>query len=396
VTAALSGLGAASALPPASTAPVGDTALAIDFAALLCALGATPDALPADAIQPALSSGSGEAPVEDETSIPAAVAVPSLDAWQPPAAWPALPPTVPPQAPLPLPPQGPPASGMPVPPLPVPAAAANARSAVAAVAPAVPAGDEAAAADAMPMHALPALEPRPVPQPPAAVRAAERPQDSATNETPPAPPMRVAPTDGHTIACAPAVAAPAAAAEPAASAPVGPAPAEASAAALHPLVAPVAAHAGSSPALAPVPLTIAAPLHSPDFAAVLSVQVSVLARDGVQQAELRLNPAEMGPIAVRIDVADGVNATVHFAVDVAATREVLEAGLPELAGALREAGLTLVGGGVSDASAQRQRHGDGARDLPRRRGDAERDGRRDEVEPAPLLRRARGVVDLIA
>jgi len=85
------------------------------------------------------------------------------------------------------------------------------------------------------------------------------------------------------------------------------------------------------------------------------VQLSVFAKDGVQRAELHLNPAEMGPVSVQI-VMEGTQARIDFGADVAATRHAIEAGLPELASALRDAGFTLAGGGVSQHSGQR---GDG-------------------------------------
>ena len=44
---------------------------------------------------------------------------------------------------------------------------------------------------------------------------------------------------------------------------------------------------------------------------------------------------------------DGTAARVDFGADVAATRAAIERGLPELASALRDAGFTLAGGGVS-------------------------------------------------
>jgi flagellar hook-length control protein FliK len=84
--------------------------------------------------------------------------------------------------------------------------------------------------------------------------------------------------------------------------------------------------------------------------------MSVFAKDGIQQAELHLNPAEMGPVSVQI-VMDGTQARIDFGADVAATRHAIEAGLPELASALRDAGFTLAGGGVSQHSSNR---GDGS------------------------------------
>ncbi|HZW75288.1 MAG TPA: flagellar hook-length control protein FliK, partial [Caldimonas sp.] len=102
------------------------------------------------------------------------------------------------------------------------------------------------------------------------------------------------------------------------------------------------------------PVALATPIDSPDFAAALGVQVSVLARDGVQQAELHLHPVETGPVSIRIEV-DGTNARIDFGVDLAATRHAIEQGLPELASALRDAGLTLAGGGVSQHAGSRPR-----------------------------------------
>lgn len=104
--------------------------------------------------------------------------------------------------------------------------------------------------------------------------------------------------------------------------------------------APQRIDAGPAPTVAlPTPLT------APDFAKALGAQVSLFARDGLAQAELRLTPAEMGPIRVHIAI-DGAQARVDFAADSAATRQVIERAMPELASALREQGLTLAGGGV--------------------------------------------------
>jgi flagellar hook-length control protein FliK len=47
---------------------------------------------------------------------------------------------------------------------------------------------------------------------------------------------------------------------------------------------------------------------------------------------------------------DGTQAQVDFGADRIATRQIIEAGLPELASALRDAGFTLAGGGVSQHS----------------------------------------------
>jgi flagellar hook-length control protein FliK len=138
---------------------------------------------------------------------------------------------------------------------------------------------------------------------------------------------------------------------------------------------------------------IAAPIDTPAFAPALGTTLSLLARDGVQQAQLSLHPAELGPVAVQIAV-DGTQARVDFHAAHAATRAALEASLPELAAALRDSGLTLTGGGVFDQPRQRQ----GETSFTPS-GRAASDGDVAEGDEPPLrlpTTRPRGVVDLIA
>ena len=143
-----------------------------------------------------------------------------------------------------------------------------------------------------------------------------------------------------------------------------------------------------------VDATVATPLGSPDFAQAFAVQVSVLVQDGVHSAELHLNPVETGPVSVRI-VVDGSQARIDFGADALATRQAIEAGLPELASALRDAGMTLQGGGVSQHA--RDPNGEaGSGDGPAaRRGPSGSD----EARAAPVARQrivAAGGVDLYA
>jgi len=105
---------------------------------------------------------------------------------------------------------------------------------------------------------------------------------------------------------------------------------------------------------------VQAPLHGPAFAPELGARVSLMAVDGVQHAELQLNPTDMGPVTVQI-VVDGSQAQVSFHALQAETRQALEQSLPDLAAALQGQGLTLSGGGVFQ---QAQRDADQADDQP--------------------------------
>lgn len=124
---------------------------------------------------------------------------------------------------------------------------------------------------------------------------------------------------------------------------------------------------GASTSAAGAPVTVHSPLHEPGFAPEMASRLTLLASEGVQKAQLHLNPAEMGPVSVQIQL-DGQQAQVEFHAQHAATREVLERSLPELAAALRDAGMTLSGGGVfqqprdtpQDGQAQNQASGQGA------------------------------------
>jgi len=150
-----------------------------------------------------------------------------------------------------------------------------------------------------------------------------------------------------------------------------------------------------APAQTPFEVRLAAALESPAFAPALATQVKWLVHEGVQQARLSLNPAEMGPVAVQI-VVNGTQARVDFSAEMAATRAAIEASLSTLAAALHDSGLTLAGGGVFDGQprhgAQRQDQGAPAQG---RAASATPSAAAGHTAAAPV-RAARGLVDLIA
>lgn len=111
--------------------------------------------------------------------------------------------------------------------------------------------------------------------------------------------------------------------------------------------------------------TLSTPLDSPQFPKALSDQLKLWltgdATQGPMTAELRLNPAEMGPIHIKIAM-EGQTAQVDFAAAALETRQAIEASLPMLSSVLEEAGLSLSGGGVSDQP-QQSAWGDAQRDT---------------------------------
>jgi flagellar hook-length control protein FliK len=155
----------------------------------------------------------------------------------------------------------------------------------------------------------------------------------------------------------------------------------------------VAATTTSKTTDAPPPTaTLPSPIDSPAFAPSLATQVRWWASDGVQQAQLQLNPAEMGPVRVTI-VLDGREARIDFSADSAATRGAIEAALPVLAAALDDGGLKLTGGGVHDGAAGRQREWHERGGVTHRTSANSNGG--DGTTAAPSAA-ARGMVDLVA
>ena len=139
--------------------------------------------------------------------------------------------------------------------------------------------------------------------------------------------------------------------------------------------------------------TVATPVHDPDFPEALAQSITVLTRQGVQEAKLHLNPAEMGTVSVHIAVS-GQQAQVDFAASASATRAALEASLSHLAAALHSAGLTLTGGGVSQDTLPRRPSPDGSSSGPRRAGDDPGDAT--AIAPQALPRALAGRLDLYA
>lgn len=113
----------------------------------------------------------------------------------------------------------------------------------------------------------------------------------------------------------------------------------------------------SAPAVAPAPPaphveTIGAPAFTPGWQdeTVSKLAHIVLTRN--ERAELKLNPAELGPVNVRVEMrADTVS--VQIVAASAETRSALEQSLPQLRDLLASQGITLGQASVHDGAAQR-------------------------------------------
>ncbi len=112
----------------------------------------------------------------------------------------------------------------------------------------------------------------------------------------------------------------------------------------------------ASDALAPAPATIAidTKVGAPGFGEEVATKLAhVVVRH--DRAELRLSPAELGPVDIRIDMrSDSASLTIVAAHP--ATRDALEQALPQLRESLAAQGIALGQAFIHDGRAQSERH----------------------------------------
>ena len=112
---------------------------------------------------------------------------------------------------------------------------------------------------------------------------------------------------------------------------------------------------GADTATAPPRLATAQLLNAPialsvqesGWDRVISERVLMMANGRLQNAEIRLTPAELGPLRIQVAIEDGM-ANVAFQAQHAVTREAIELAMPRLRELMAENGLTLGHANVSD------------------------------------------------
>jgi flagellar hook-length control protein FliK len=154
-----------------------------------------------------------------------------------------------------------------------------------------------------------------------------------------------------------------------------------------------AAQASASPptAAASVP-RIDIPLQDPAWADALNDRVTFIAGKDMRNAEIRLHPAELGPIRVQVSVDDR-GTHVSFVAHHAATRDAIEQAMPRLRDLFADQGLSLGQTSVSEQGVKQDRGGQGAERNALQIPDIESD---DAVEPlvsGKAVRSGSGLVD---
>lgn len=146
--------------------------------------------------------------------------------------------------------------------------------------------------------------------------------------------------------------------------------------------------------------SISTPMHDPRWAQQLGERVAWLARGNVQNAQININPAQLGPIQINISL-NGDQMTANFVSAHQEVRQALEDAMPRLREMLSGAGINL---GQSNVGSQAQQQA--RQDSSPQTRDTPRYGSEDAILPQDKptdsritglpIQRGRGMVDLFA
>lgn len=161
----------------------------------------------------------------------------------------------------------------------------------------------------------------------------------------------------------------------------------------------VANQAGKAEATAQAKSEVASPLHSSAWSHDFSNKVVWLAKNDQQQAQININPPQLGPIQITLNV-NGDQATAVFTSAHAEVRQAIENSLPQLKEMLSSAGINLGQADVGSNQAQQQRDAsssspNGTR-LANETAILPGDGNAGDNKISTPLQRGRGLVDLFA
>ncbi len=140
-------------------------------------------------------------------------------------------------------------------------------------------------------------------------------------------------------------------------------------------------------------------LHQKHWERTLGQQLNWMVNNQLQEAEIKVNPPELGPLEVRVSLQHHQTNVTFFSHE-AAVREALETALPRLRELLDAQGITLNQTQVADSSLARQQAGAGEQSAYGRRHDDRTptaapgaETAAETAEPRPRGRGLNGVVD---
>ncbi len=148
----------------------------------------------------------------------------------------------------------------------------------------------------------------------------------------------------------------------------------------------------------PAQMTLALPVQQAGWDQAMGERVVWMTRSNIQQAQIQLNPRELGPIEIKISMQND-QTHVNFVAHHATTREAIEAALPRLREMLGEQGLNLGQADVSQHSFGDSQRQAGVGDEGRHLNGSQAGLAENEAEGEVILHESRvplGVVDYFA
>jgi len=157
--------------------------------------------------------------------------------------------------------------------------------------------------------------------------------------------------------------------------------------------------ASKTESAAPAKNEVSAPLHSNAWSHDFSDKVVWLAKNDQQQAQININPPQLGPIQITLNL-NGDQASAVFTSPHAEVRQAIENSLPQLKEMLSGAGINLGQADVGANLAQQQRETPGqstnGNRLAIENAILPGDGNAGDTKISTPLQRGRGMVDLFA
>ena len=95
--------------------------------------------------------------------------------------------------------------------------------------------------------------------------------------------------------------------------------------------------------------SIPVPVNTPQWSQALSDHVSMMMKGGFQTAEMKLNPASLGPVEIKMSITDD-QAKIQFISAHAQVREAIDQSLPKLREMFEQQGIDLVDVDISQYS----------------------------------------------
>lgn len=99
--------------------------------------------------------------------------------------------------------------------------------------------------------------------------------------------------------------------------------------------------------------SLSANIQSSNWSQQMTQQVSYMIKGGFQQAEIKLNPANLGPMEIKLSLNDD-KASITFVTQHAPVRDAIDAAMPRLKDMLEQQGINLADVDVSTQSEQQQ------------------------------------------